>query len=144
MDDIIKKELERIRNLNRKKVLIPGEIVKFAKDERSPLHKYFTWDDGKAAFLYRKQQARGLIRRVVVIPNEINQKQYKVYYSLQSDRSQGLGYRPLETVFKNENFKKELLEQAKKDMLMFKAKYSALTELSDVFESMDNLLFDRV
>jgi len=43
------------------------EIVKAARNEDSPLHEYFEWDDGKAAHAHRLYQARGLIRRLWIV-----------------------------------------------------------------------------
>lgn len=42
--------------------LTPREIVDVARDEDSPLHWFFEWDDSTAAELYRHEQARTLVR----------------------------------------------------------------------------------
>lgn len=39
----------------------PKRVLEDAKNPKSPLHKYIEWDDRKAAFLYRLNQARELI-----------------------------------------------------------------------------------
>ena len=44
--------------------LTPAQVVEAAKDEASPIHECFTWDDSVAAAAYRIEQARELIRRV--------------------------------------------------------------------------------
>lgn len=41
--------------------LTPEAVVTEARSERSVLHRMFVWDDGKAAALYRLDQARTLI-----------------------------------------------------------------------------------
>lgn len=46
--------------------ITPAQVVEHAKDEDSPLHSYFEWDDEKASENYRKMQARALIRSVRV------------------------------------------------------------------------------
>jgi hypothetical protein len=47
----------------------PSQIVEAARDENSPLHQVFEWDDTIAAQEHRLLQARQLIRTVVVRPH---------------------------------------------------------------------------
>jgi hypothetical protein len=42
-------------------------VVQAARDEESPLHDFFTWDDAAAAAEHRIAQARALIRSVRVV-----------------------------------------------------------------------------
>ena len=37
-------------------------VVEAARDDQSPLHRHFEWDDAKAAHTERLSQARGIIR----------------------------------------------------------------------------------
>lgn len=46
--------------------LTAEQVVEAARDEESPLHGYFVWDDDVAAYQYRLDQARALIRNVRV------------------------------------------------------------------------------
>jgi len=46
--------------------LTPEQVVAAAEDTKSPLHKYFEWDDNKAAHAHRIGQARELIKRVKI------------------------------------------------------------------------------
>lgn len=57
--------LEKIRVRN-DGVLRPDDVVKDARNESSPLHSFFTWDDTEAANQFRLDQARTLIRNVKV------------------------------------------------------------------------------
>ncbi len=50
--------------------LRPQAVVDAAKDEDSPLHNAFCWDDAEAARLYRLDQARRLIRSFKVVIEE--------------------------------------------------------------------------
>lgn len=47
----------------------PAQIVEAARDENSPLHGVFEWDDTIAAEEHRLLQARQLIRTIVVRPH---------------------------------------------------------------------------
>ena len=62
--EIIAKELEHIRKVNGK--VIPERVVERAREKTSCLHEYFNWDDKKAAYQYRLEQARHLIQSVVI------------------------------------------------------------------------------
>jgi len=44
--------------------LDPAQLIEAARDENSPLHSCFEWDDSAAAAQWRMEQARELIRRV--------------------------------------------------------------------------------
>jgi len=50
--------------------LRPGDVVEAARDEKSPIHPWFEWDDGIAAEAYRVDQARDLIKSVRVIRDD--------------------------------------------------------------------------
>lgn len=49
------KELSKLGNFT------PTDVLDIAKSPKSPLHKYFEWDDSKAAHAYRLTQARHLV-----------------------------------------------------------------------------------
>jgi hypothetical protein len=59
-------ELERIAALDPDGVLHNRAIVDAARDEASPLHEQFIWDDYEAAEIQRLHQARSLVRRLRV------------------------------------------------------------------------------
>lgn len=42
-------------------------VVEAGRDEASPLHRFFEWDDEKAAGLYRKTQARHIMNHLVIV-----------------------------------------------------------------------------
>lgn len=59
----IRKELKK---LTEEGVLDPENVVEAARNPKSAMHDQFNWDDSEAAHAYRLQQARALIKRVVV------------------------------------------------------------------------------
>jgi hypothetical protein len=63
---MIAAELNRLRVIDPEGYLNPASVVRAARDDASPLHQYFNWDDGDAADRYRLFQAGVLIRRVRV------------------------------------------------------------------------------
>lgn len=70
--------IERMRQLeNENGKLTTQAVIEDAKDENSPLHGYFEWDDAAAAEKWRTEQARRLIRevRLVIHKSETNVRQ---------------------------------------------------------------------
>ncbi len=55
-----------LQALERAGKLTPGDVVAAARESDSPLHDCFEWDDSKAAECWRLEEARGLIRSVLV------------------------------------------------------------------------------
>ncbi len=62
------KELEKISEKT------PMNIVEKAKNDKSEMHKCFTWDEGKAAEAWRLQEARQMVNHLVVKCDVITQK----------------------------------------------------------------------
>lgn len=128
-------ELEEIRK-NNGGVLKAADVVEYARNPDTALHRRFTWDDDKAAHEYRLWQARELIRVVVKMHPQTN-KITRTYVSLGQDRDQeGGGYREINAVMRNTSYREQLLEEAKSEMRRFEIKYAVLEELADVFASM--------
>lgn len=59
--------------------ITPQELVSLAKDHNSPIHKYFEWDDKKAAKDYRLYQARRLIKSIII---EIDGSDVPAYHNI--------------------------------------------------------------
>ena len=59
-------KLEQIAKQNKGKIK-PSTVVDEAKDKKSVLHSYFTWDNTEAAKKYRIQQARELINHLIEV-----------------------------------------------------------------------------
>ena len=64
--EAVEEALRRIKKDDADGLISPDAVVEAARDPRSALHRFFTWDDSAAAEMYRKVQARQLIRTVVV------------------------------------------------------------------------------
>lgn len=123
--------------------ITPQQVVEAARDEASPLHKSFEWDDTAAAESWRKQQARQLLT-VVVQYHEVGDDKFirvPVFTSLTPDRKEGtVGYRLTSAVLQDDERRQQLLSDAKAEMRSFAKKYRTLTELADVFAAMNTLL----
>jgi len=56
----------------------PPAVVDAARAEDSPLHRYFTWDDGAAAEKWRLDEARKLVRSIHVVVVGDDHQEYAV------------------------------------------------------------------
>lgn len=127
-----KAELEDVR-LSHRGVLRPQAVVDRARDEESALHRYFTWDDTEAAEQWRLEQARRVIRAVVIVlPQHV--QEVRCYVSLQQDRGND-SYRTTADVMSNDEWRERLLDEAHRDLEALERKYRTLRELAPVFEA---------
>lgn len=136
------KEIERIRKRNKGEVS-PQSVVEAAKVQKNPLHKEFEWDNKKAANKFRLEQARGLLRHLVVIREETASgrptRLYEVDISDQEDPPQPNSYFSLEEMLSTPDGRMTVLCRAKKELIAFRNRYADLEELAGVFGAIDNL-----
>ena len=126
-----RRELEEIHKRNPDGVLLPEDIVKFARNKNTALHSRFEWDNNKAAESYRIWQARTILN-VYVTVRKVSQSPQKVFVSLKSDRRAGGGYRKLKAVLRNKAARAELLSQAIQELRTWCERYDCLEELTPV------------
>ena len=125
---MLRGELERIRAKNPEGLLLPQEVLDESRHPDHPLHQNFEWDDSSAAEKYRLDQARALIR-CVILENE-NGDRAPAYISLFDDRqNDGGGYRATEDVLDSEEFLKSLARTAKIELGGWTKRYQVLTSL---------------
>lgn len=108
MKDIIQQELESIFTDG---LLRPEKVIIRAKNPENILHKYFEWDDTKAAHQHRLEQARSLIRSVTITHPEHKEVVIQAFVSLPSDRENGGGYRKVEEVMTNDFMRVQFFEE---------------------------------
>lgn len=130
-----KKELDTVRRRNGG-ILRVQDVVDYARDPATALHKCFEWDDRKGAEQYRLWQARELVRSVYVEITPGDTTQYNAYVSMNDDRKKpGGGYRLLASVLSDKEQRRRLLVQALSEFDLWKQKYDSIKELAGVFEA---------
>ena len=118
------------------KEITPESVLKLARNEDTELHDAFEWDDSIAAEKYRLDQARYLIRSIVVREDDAPKENAIRTFMLSSERKT---YKPISYFMENKDEYAILLERAKNELYAFKRKYERLSELSDVFDCIDAL-----
>lgn len=110
----------------------PEKVLEAARDGGTELHKCFTWDDTIAAEKYRLIEARNILRFLVrEQPVDDERPPIRTFYKA----APGEGYKSTERVFmKNVDEYQALLARAMMELKAFKAKYSMLEELQEIFD----------
>ena len=116
----------------------PEQVLEFARDKRTELHKCFDWDDSSAAEKWRKQQARFVCQSLTVtVQRETSDPvQYRI---IQHDREEKV-YRPIIYTVRDDEQYSRLLRQAKQELAAFRRRYKSITELESIIEEIDNIL----
>lgn len=122
-------------------MLLVDQVIDLARDENNILHKYFTWDDSKAAEAFRKQEARTLIQRCKIRLVEQEPVEVRAFVSLPTDRENGGGYRLTTRVMGDEGLKDELLRDIKLTIQRWNKKLHLLDQdLADLLLAVEEKL----
>ena len=113
----------------------PQAVLEKARDESAELHKCFTWDDSIAAEKYRLTEARLVTRQLVIKEVQVPKDRPEVRLFYKTDNESG--YKPTQIIVRQEDEYKKLLARAYAELRAFKAKYSMLKELQEIFELID-------
>ncbi len=113
----------------------PAQIVDMARDSSTELHKCFEWNDTVAAEKYRLEQARQVVRILVIKREDGQEDQPERRFFHKNEYSEG--YKSLEFIVRNETEYEKLLKQALSELHAFKAKYHALSELEEILALID-------
>lgn len=131
--EAIRAELERLKSDG---VIRPVDVVEAARDEESPLHDWFQWDDDEAAHQYRLLQARNLLRVYVNVEPSKDSEPVRAFVSLTSDRAkEGGGYRALAEVMGDDAMREQLLRDAFVQFRNMQKRYQHLKQLSKVWDA---------
>lgn len=117
----------------------PQDVLEKARDESTELHKCFEWDDTKAAEKYRIEQARQILRFIIVKPTQEEVEEQKQKYEFRGfyKTSNDEGYKPIQRIVVNKDEHALLLERAYAELHAFKVKYACLQELEEIFALID-------
>lgn len=119
--------------------LTAEDVVQAATSPEHLLHEYFEWDDAKAGHEYRKDQARGLMRRVQVrIVEHEPTGERKVFqmagYSnvVRDDRRE---YVPTAQAFLDPTLRQQIVLRALREMEQWTRRYQTFVELAGIIEA---------
>ena len=104
--------------------------------EDAPLHSAFEWDDSIAAEEYRRDQARYIIRCIVLAPEAEEKKAAPVraYFTVQPTV-----YQSVDVILSSQDSRELLLRKALSELRAFQVKYAGLKRLAPVFSAIDEV-----
>lgn len=153
------------QKLHDAQILTPENLVNEARAETSPLHSAFEWNDSVAAEKYRCEQARLMIANIIWVKSDIQtERRLKLIDANKFDNveteeassekeanfseerafvstgEQNHRYVPIAVALTNEEWRRNLLKSAKRDMNSFITKYHRLEELDKIINDMNDFL----
>ena len=116
-----------IHGLSKETNCTPQTLVNAARSRSSPLHKYFEWDDQKAAEKYRVTQAR-FYMSVIYVEYTTKQTGAVSFRAFQPTYVNGLGkqWKPTLEIAATRQGMDELLDKARSELKTFREKYTVL------------------
>lgn len=113
------------------------EVLSLAKPLSSPIHQYFTWNDGEAAEAYRLYEARVLIRSVVV---EFQGEQYRKYVSpVYIEELDEKRYVEITKARGATNLWEQVLEKALRDAVLWRERYEKYERLKPIVQAINKV-----
>lgn len=127
---IVGETLHKIRDRNG--TLTPIIVVDSARSPKSPLHRYFEWDDKAAADEHRKSQARYLIACIVTVKSGDDD-----ITPVRSFVSMNNSYEPLEVVMSDQAMRQQAIADVHSAINSLKQKLAAFEEFADVLAALN-------
>lgn len=105
-----------------------------SRPEDAPLHNSFEWDDSIAAEKYREDQAREIIRSLVIVP----EKAVPVRGFFKIERAENT-YQAIDTILSCEESAEKLFNTALRELHAVQKKYSAIKKLDRVWGAIEEV-----
>jgi len=132
---------------NKEGCLTPAIIVEYSKKEDDVLYPCFEWQDEIAAQKYRQEQAREILRHLVVVRHKNEEeKQVRAFLNVvtkNEEEKQSSIFLSVDAVMSNAEYKNYVLQEALRELNAFKNKYNDLHELAKVFLAIDELTIQQ-
>ncbi len=124
---VVGEEINRLEQQN-DGALLPATVVQAARPTKSPLHPCFEWDNTKAATAYREQQAREILRKIVVVyeNDKGEQEEIRAFVSIRdSDDNDERGYYcSTGRLVQDDELRKNVVRQILSELIAIKKKYA--------------------
>lgn len=111
----------------------PQQIVDYAKNPSTELHKCFTWDNDLAAEKWRLQEARQVVCSLVIVESNSdgeNDTPIRVFHKTDNED----GYKPIQFILHDKDEYRKLLERCEYDLRNLKKKYQSISEYQEIWD----------
>jgi len=114
--------------------IVPADIVEDARNQSSPLHPNFEWDDAKAAHLHRIQTARNLMGAIIVVKvNEEVITPVRAYVHVKQESA----YMPVQVAMSIANIRLGIIADALREYKSWYKRYRDLEEFGDIIQAIE-------
>lgn len=136
--NVVGKALEEIEEENGE--ITARLVVDKATPEESELHSLFTWDNEKAADEWRLHEARRVIAAVAVVYEEDNNAENHTIRAFANVGARNkASFVTMAKALSDEESRSIVLQHAIEELQAFKAKYAGISELAEVFKSIEKI-----
>lgn len=118
-------------------LLEPEMVVDAARDEKSPLHAHFEWDDGVAAGLYRTDQAREIIRAITIDISRSNIEPKTIRGFVNVEIGGQRGYASTAVAMSSVDLRRQVIRRAFEELEAWRQRHAELVELGRIFAVID-------
>lgn len=118
-------------------LLEPDMVVTAARDEKSPLHAHFEWDDSIAAEAHRADQAREIIRAITIDISRSNVEPRPIRAFVNVEVGGQQGYASTMTAMSSADLRKQVIRKAWEELEAWRQRHAELTELGRIFTAID-------
>jgi hypothetical protein len=129
--------IQEILDIKEQDGLTASNVVKRAKDKKSPLHDFFEWDNKVASHNWRLAQARNLINEIQIIVGEKKLFAFENVQIITTDGTKERAYMSKEEILGSEELRNQMIKRAFDQINFWKSQYSVYSELKPIFVSID-------
>jgi predicted amidophosphoribosyltransferase len=129
---------ELIKIQNKYGHLKPSYVIEEAQHKDHPLHECFEWSDTMAARKWREEQAKSMLR-VIVIKTEYMKEPLRAFVSYKNKDRENV-YANIEVAFSDEITRDKIIKRALKELEMWKRRYQQYKELAEYFEALEKVV----
>lgn len=120
------------------------EVLEDARDENSPIHDMFKWDDKEAAEKFRMFQASSLLSALVIKVEIVNKGKTEeiempVRVVLKHGHRSGGEHEHIKDILNDRERRGMMLEMAADELISIRRRFSYLKELTRVFHEVNNV-----
>ena len=126
-------------------MLTPPLIVEDARNDERETHKLIEWNETTAAEKYRLEQARHIMRNIIVVKSEPVQEEkqepkiikFRAFENV--DVEEGRFFMPMQVAVSRDDTRSYMLKQAMMALNSFRQKYGMIKELAAIIDAIDAL-----
>jgi len=138
---VVVKVLRRLEK--RDGAITPAAVVKESEPANAPLHKYFTWDNTKAAQAYREVEAQRIVRSVCIMGDDPEAEEgplrafVNVHAAEDEESFEGRGYISVVRAMQHPDYNSQVVQRAYEELVSWRKRYEALKQFGAIFQAID-------